>query len=130
MNKKIVVSVPLVVVIGKKKHYLNLNKYRNNHFRLNSNMKKIYSTIVKYKLLQYKNKNFKKISLEFTYYKPTKAKRDRSNILCIVEKYFCDAMVEIGMIYDDNDDHIESTFYKSGGIDRINPRVDVAITLL
>ena len=75
-------------MVGKKRHYLNLNKFRNNHFQLNNKMKIMYRDIVISKLLQHKNKQYKKIALEFTYYKPTKAKRDRANILCIIEKYF------------------------------------------
>lgn len=117
-------------MVGKKRHYLNLNKFRNNHFQLNNKMKIMYRDIVISKLLQHKNKQYKKIALEFTYYKPTKAKRDRANILCIIEKYFCDAIVSIGMIPDDNDDHIKSSFYKSGGLDRENPRVEIKIILL
>ena len=122
--------MPLFIVVGTKKHHINLNKYRNNHYQLNNSIKQQYSDIASAKLFSYKNKNFSKIKLDFIYYKPTKAKRDRSNILSIHEKFFCDALTKMKVIPDDNDDHIKSSFYYSGGLDRDNPRVEIHITIL
>jgi hypothetical protein len=39
-------------------------------------------------------------------------------------------MTKIGVIPDDNDDYIKSSFYQSGGLDRDNPRVDIKIIIL
>ena len=125
--------MPLYIESGARKikrHHINLNNYRNWHHQVSNNIKIKYSDIVANKLLRYKNKNFPKIKLEFTYYKPTKAKRDRSNILSIHEKFFCDALTKIGFIADDNDDIIKSSFFSSGGLDRENPRAEIKITIL
>ena len=122
--------MPLHFVICKKKHHLNLNKYRNNHFQLNNKLKAMYSDLACAKMFRYKNKNHSKIELTFTYYKPTKAIRDRANILSIHEKYFCDALTRMRFIPDDNDMYIQSSHYYSGGVDRDNPRVEILIKIL
>jgi Holliday junction resolvase RusA-like endonuclease len=122
--------MPLYIELNGKKRHINLNNYRNWHRFLSNNIKQNYSDLACAKLRLHKNKQYQKIKLEFTYYKPTKAKRDRANILCVTEKFFCDAMTKVGMIPDDNDDHIKSSFYKSGGLDRENPRVEIKIILL
>lgn len=126
----ITVDMPLYFKIGTKNQHINLNKFRNNHFQLNNKMKTMYADLAAAKLRLHKNKQYKKIKLEYTYYKPTKAKRDRANIISIHAKFFCDAMTKIGMIPDDNDDYIKSSFEISGGLDRENPRVEIKITVL
>ena len=129
----ITINMPLYFELGVRKikrHHINLNNYRNWHHQVSNNIKDNYSDLASAKLRLHKNKQYKKIKLEFTYYKPTKAKRDRANILSTHEKFFCDAMTKIGMIPDDNDDYIKSSFYQSGGLDRVNPRVEIKITIL
>lgn len=69
-----------------------------------------------------------KISLEFVLYKKDKRRQDRANALSIHEKFFCDALVEGSFIGDDSDNYIESTTYRTGGIDKENPRVDIYVT--
>jgi hypothetical protein len=67
------------------------------------------------------------ISLIFCLYKGSSRIIDRANILCIVEKFFCDALVHYECIEDDNDDYILSSEYITSGIDRKNPRVEILI---
>jgi hypothetical protein len=69
----------------------------------------------------------KPIDITFKLFKGRNARVDRSNILSIVEKFFCDALVHHGCIPDDNDEYISATHYKSGGLDRANPRVEIEI---
>ena len=130
-KEEIVISMPLYLVLSKKekgkKYHLNLNQYRNWHYLVSNNLKKKYKEIVYPKI---KDFNFDKISLKFILYKSSKRKIDRANVLCVHEKFFCDALVESGCILDDNDTYIESTSYFSGGIDRSNPRVEIHITEL
>ncbi len=126
--KEIVISMPLYIEMGVKKikrFHINLNQYRNWHYQVNNNLK------IKYKELAYpqvEGKSFNKIKLEFTLWKATKRKVDRSNVLSIHEKFFCDALVESGCLEDDNDNYLESSHYYTGGIDRENPRVEIRIT--
>lgn len=52
---------------------------------------------------------------------------DVSNVCSVVDKFFCDALVEEGRIPDDNYDHIPEIKYIFGEVDKTNPRVDVEI---
>lgn len=125
-------SMPLTVEIGKKKkkmQTLNLNYYRNMHRFTESQVKKAYHDVVYSKLKEYRFSKFNKIQLDFVLYKGSKRKIDRSNVLSIHEKYFCDALTSLQIIEDDNDDFIESTHYYSG-YDKNDPRVEIFIKVL
>jgi hypothetical protein len=67
------------------------------------------------------------IVLEFILNKWSKRISDRSNVLSIHEKFFCDAMVEYWVIEDDNDEIILWTSYRSWEINKENPHVKVII---
>lgn len=106
------------------KKALNLNVYRNLHFIVNNQMKILY----KEKLLdQLYGLSFGKIKLTFVLFKASRRKIDRSNFCSIVEKFFCDALVELGCIPDDRDEYIISTHYFTGGVDPANPRCEIII---
>ena len=88
---------------------INLNHYRNWHWKVESSIKKRYCAKMKDALEILGNLG--KISLKFVLVPYDKKARDRANILSISEKYFCDAMVHYGNLEDDNDEFIESTNY-------------------
>lgn len=111
--------------IKDKKIYLNLNVYRNLHYLVSNDAKEVYNKVMGDQLENMKLKE--KFSLLFVFYKKQNRKTDRSNVLSIVEKFFCDALVFHGCIEDDNDDIIMSSHYFSGGVDKISPRVEVFI---
>lgn len=123
--KKMKVNSPLFIQPAKKKYYLNLNNYRNWHFRTSNNLKKAYCELVGDCMRGVVLRT--PINISFTLFKGSNRRVDRSNILSVTEKFFCDALVNHGCIIDDNDDYIESTHYYSGGIDRDNPRVEIKI---
>lgn len=104
---------------------LNLNVYRNLHYQINNQVKATYNEIIGSQLygVQFEGA----IALDFVLYKPSKRKIDRSNILCVVEKFFCDALTHWECIPDDNDKYIKSTNYRTGGIDKDDPRVEILI---
>ena len=122
---------PLFVMLPRKtkadkRVALNLNVYRNLHYLVNNQVKQVYNELM---APQLEGIVFDKpIKITFTLYKRDKRRVDRANILSIVEKFFCDAMVKSGCIVDDNDDYILETHYKTGGIDKNNPRVDIVVT--
>jgi len=128
--KELIFSSPLFVLLPRKtkparKFLINLNVYRNVNFFTNNEAKKIYCELMEKQL---KGKKFDhKIEIFFKLYKARNAAIDRSNVLSITEKYFCDALVHHGCIKDDNDDFILETHYKSGGLDKENPRVEIII---
>lgn len=129
--KKVTLSVPLFVMIPRKtmppkKYILNLNYYRNWHSMVSNNIKKAYKELCVDILDGLKFDS--RITIDFTLWKATARKTDRANVLSIHEKFFCDALTELGCIPDDNDNFIVSQTYRTGGIDRKNPRVDITIT--
>ncbi len=127
----ITISMPLCVRWGVKKpknFYFNLNNYRNWHYQVSNNLKKWYKETAHVALCESDlPRHNKLIKLEYVLWKGSKRKMDRGNVLSVHEKFFCDALTELGYIPDDNDDYIESSFFRTGGIDRENPRVDIII---
>lgn len=120
---------PLFVTLPRKtkadkKIYLNLNVYRNLHYISNNQAKEIYCEMMRG---QMSGKKFERVEITFVYFKGRNCRVDRSNILSIVEKFFCDALVENGCLKDDNDDIIIETRYRSGGLDRNNGRVEITV---
>jgi len=124
-----VVEMPLFLTMPKKgklkDYHFNLNNYRNWYFRESNNLKKLYAKIAIASLAGVDE--FKRIKLEFTMFRGDKRRCDRANVLSIHEKFFCDALTKCGIIEDDNDSFVESTFYQTGEIDRENPRVEIKI---
>jgi len=112
-----------------RKMILNKNNERNWHYIVNNQVKIGYKQAMESQLqpvTALKNPIF----IVLTYFKPTKRRSDRSNVLCIHEKCFLDAFVEAGWIEDDNDDIVLWTTYQGGELDRDNPRVEITVTEL
>ncbi|KKL95388.1 hypothetical protein LCGC14_1855120 [marine sediment metagenome] len=141
----ITISMPLYVIHGfvckkrkrvldkhgkpkPRKYHFNLNNYRNWNPHLSNELKKMYKDITERKLNDAKFlAPLNPVELTFVMYRGDKRKVDRANVLSIHEKFFCDALVELGYMGDDNDKFITSSHYYSGGLDRENPRVDIII---
>lgn len=108
-----------------KKLPLNLNHYRNAHFIQLNEMKKTFKELI---LPQLTFEPYTEpVRIEYVLYVPTKRELDISNVLCIVDKYFCDALVESGKLIDDNFKHLVQVSYTFGGIDKLNPRAEAYI---
>lgn len=67
------------------------------------------------------------ITIEFHIYAKDKRKFDIGNIGSIHEKFFCDALTELGRLEDDNYLFLTKTTYSFNGIDKENPRVEILI---
>lgn len=123
--------LPLSIVLPRKTKkdrvvHLNLNNYRNWPFHL--------SNAVKIAFCEHMQAQLEHIvvptpcHLKFTLYRRDARKGDRSNVLSVVEKFFCDAVTHYGGWPDDTDEYILSTTYQTAGIDRVNPRVEVELS--
>ncbi len=121
---------PLYVEIKSGKKTINLNYYRNWHYRIESQVKKEYQDIITQQLFKYKNLMIGKCKLQLTLFKKSKVQKDKSNFLSIHEKYFCDALVENNILLDDSDDYILSTQYCESIVDKNNPRVEIVVIVL
>jgi len=103
---------------------LNLNVYRNLHYQVNNQAKKIYAELMQPLMAGH---GFKKIDLTFSLFKGSKRKIDRANVYSIIEKFFCDALVKNGCIEDDSDEFIINTYYFMTQIDKENPRCEIEV---
>jgi len=120
---------PLYVIVPRKtksiKVLLNLNVYRNLHYRTSNDAKIVYKGLFKDVL------SHKKFStpVEITYkiFKGSKRKLDKMNIISIVSKFLLDAITEYGCWEDDNDDYIKTETILPTEIDKNNPRVEITI---
>jgi Holliday junction resolvase RusA-like endonuclease len=124
------ISVPLFIILPRKtkadrKMYLNLNNYRNWHYIVSNIVKQKFNEGLENSLKGLKFN--KKLDITYILYKGSKRKIDRANILCIIEKFFCDALTNYDCIADDNDEYLSATHYYGGGVDTENPRVEIII---
>ena len=119
------IDLPIGIKIGRKNCALNLNFYRNAHYQTLNKMKVEFSKVIEPELD--KLPSFKSIDLTYTLYPKTKRLCDISNVCSIVDKFFCDALVNKGKLPDDNYQYIKDIKYTFGSIDKDNPRVTVKI---
>ena len=67
------------------------------------------------------------IQMTYTVYKGDKRNCDIGNICSVHEKFFEDALVELGKLPDDNHNMITKVTYEWGGIDKLSPSVMIMI---
>ena len=122
------VSAPVQVLCTKKtKFNLNLNQYRNAHHYLLNDAKRDFAEIVKPRLRAAGIPPLVQIRMSFILYTRTATLCDVSNVCSIVDKFFSDCLTAEQIIPDDNRNHVLMVAYGFGGIDRVDPRVDVII---
>jgi Holliday junction resolvase RusA-like endonuclease len=122
-------SVPIRLEVGvnkKKTHYLNLNGYRNWQFQLNNQLKKLFKITVAKDIRQLQPIEGK-CKISYTIYYPTKRAFDIDNIGSVITKFTNDALVEFGILVDDNYNYVTELVFKFGGVDKDNPRCDVEL---
>lgn len=103
-----------------KKYFLNLNVYRNLNMHVNNNLKIMFKKeVVSLLEEQNINKNLKLNSIEVHYelFFPDKRGRDIMNVGSIIDKFALDAIVEYGVIEDDNYKFIKNQSFTFGGFD-------------
>lgn len=118
---------PLWVQVGKRKIILNLNQYRNTHFRILNNAKIAYKNYMGDQIRKIKGKYKGKCCVIYTVYKGDRRDFDIGNICSIHQKFFEDAMVELGRLEDDTFEFIPLVIFCHGGIDKDNPRVEIEV---
>lgn len=121
-----IITAPLSVPQNKSKNFcLNLNVYRNAHYHTLNTVKKRYKEALREQIN--KLPVMTKVSLVYTLFPKTKRLCDISNVLSIHDKFFCDALVELGKLPDDNYLYLAQVSYLFGKIDRLNSRVEIQI---
>jgi hypothetical protein len=127
MTKKLVLKHAGYVMLPRKtvkdkKIPINLNTYRNLHCQVNNEAKKIAKQNVKEYLRRTCQDGLrftKPVDVTFHYTKPTKRIMDKSNVFAVASKYLYDALVELNILVDDNDEFIhheilQPTTYEKG----------------
>lgn len=120
MGREFKITLPIYLETGikkKRKHYLNLNLYRNMPFHQNNSLKKELKRVVMPSLPSKEEVEFEQFELHYELFLPNLLKRDISNVLSIVDKFFADALVENGNVPDDNYEHLKYVTYRYGGMD-------------
>ena len=117
---------PLKVMASKTKGWiLNLNQYRNTYFRTLNTVKINYKKFMQSQIAI--GPSYKRVACIYTVYPPNKRNFDLGNVCCIHQKFFEDALVELGKLPDDNINHIPLVIYQFGEIDKLNPRVEIEV---
>lgn len=129
--KSITIIAPLFIMLPRKtmpdkKYIINLNNTKSRQYIVLNQIKAAYKEAIRSQLEGVKLKP--RVRVDLTYWKPTKRRSDRSNVLCVHEKFALDAVVELGCLEDDSDEFIAHTHYYGGELDRENPRVEIKIT--
>ena len=102
---------------------LNLNVYRNMHYQSLNKAKVNFKEHMaeQIELIPLINK----CSARYVLYVGSKRLCDIANVCSVVDKFFMDALVEMGKLPDDNYEHLIKVEYSFGGYDKSNPRVEI-----
>ena len=110
-----------------KKGAIAVNWYRNAHYQESNSAKIKFKKMIQEQLDSFDPINGQ-IKIKYTYYAKANNNPDLDNFVGTVKKFFQDALVESGLIEDDNVNYIVSNSESYGGIDKLNPRVEAVIT--
>lgn len=124
----ILIKSPLNVPLTSKKQFiLNLNNYRNLHYRLLNNSKIVYKQLLTPQIENEFYYPLEKVGIIYKVFKGDSRRFDIGNICSVHQKYFEDAIVELGKLPDDKAQIIPIVVYKYGGINKDNPRVEIEV---
>lgn len=128
------ITIPLTVPVSRNKSFtLNLNNYRNTHFQTLNKAKKVYRDIVwdAYISASRGYQNFDPpFRMTYTIFPKTRRRCDVANVGSILDKFTCDALVELHVMDDDDYTNIPVVIYQIGHVDRENPRCELRIESL
>ncbi len=120
--KELKVTAPFAVYLPRKtmkdkRIPINLNWFRNADPREINQTKVLYKEIVKSQLEGLQLETPVEVSYKVT--KPTRRRLDKMNVISITSKFLLDAMSELGVWEDDNDDYVKTetlipTVYSKG----------------
>ena len=122
----LLVICPTHVAVSKAKNApVNLNWYRNAHFQSLNKAKVNFKLAIQSQILALPR--LKKVALPYTFHPGEGIIPDATNVCCVADKFFCDALVELGKLEDDTRQYVLGTQYLPGAQDVHNPRIEVRI---
>lgn len=126
LERIITLQLPLREKVNKRDYEaINLNIYRNQHHYKRNNQKKAFHERMKKPLA--KLPKLGKIWLHYEIYPKTRRRLDTMNPGSVIDKFFSDALVECGILEDDNYEFVVFNSFCVVGVDKENPRCDVTI---
>ncbi len=124
----IIDNIPLSVHVSKnKKVALNLNVYRNLHYQANNKAKHAMTNILRNELMGCGLLQEFPVKFIYTIYRKNNRGVDLMNIGSVLDKYVCDALVQMRLIPDDNIKYIAGVEFIDGGVDKNNPHAKLEI---
>ena len=127
LTREFTLASPLKVRVSKDKMFiLNLNVFRNAHFHVLNKAKVEYKKALTEQINALPE--FITAKIHYTVYPKDKRKFDVSNVVSIHQKFFEDALVELGKLIDDSITFISESSQSFGEISKDNPRVEITIT--
>ncbi len=122
----IIIKSPLSVPISKGKLFkLGLNQYRNTHYRTLNTAKINYKAIMAEQIQ--KLPKMESVEIFYRLYPGTRHKSDLDNIISVHAKFFQDALVEFGILPEDNYTVITGSAQSFGEVDKDDPRVEIMV---
>lgn len=128
MSQVIQLKLPMKMTVNNRGDVesLNLNIYRNLHFRKLSYQKNAFHRKMNPLLLGLPKLG--KVSLHYEIHPKSGGRLDTMNVGSIVDKYFSDALVEAGVILDDDYKNVVFNSFKFGSVCPNDAHVLVTIT--
>jgi len=106
---------PYEVILSSGKPFkMNLNVYRNAHYRVLHEAKKAFSELIWDCVAPLPK--MQGCTLKYSIHPLTRRKIDISNVGSVVDKFFCDLLVQSGKLPDDNYERIPEVSYVFGGL--------------
>ena len=98
---------------------------RANRFQIDE-VKKAYHELIRSKLLSNKEKIKGSYQVRYKYfYKNDNS--DLKNVTSVIDKFFNDALQELGIVKNDNVKYFKESIDRVGGMDKKNPRVEIEV---
>ena len=127
MTLRLKAPVKLQLSKSGKYYNLNLNNYRNWHYRTSNNLKQRFKDIILKGLKSFNEELADVVRITYTLYVNDNRKKDLANVLAVVDKFLCDALIVAGVIPDDNYNHLVEVVYSFGGKVEGEAYVDVLV---
>lgn len=125
-----VIVAPVAVILPRKTKKdkrvpISLSWYRNADFRESNTVKQKYKDLLTDQIVNLPT--YQKPEMTYVWYPETKRLGDLGNHTAVQQKFFEDALVELGKVPDDNWKYITANSQRFGGFDKQNPRVEIHI---
>lgn len=109
---------------------MSLNWYRNSHYTISNEVKHYYHNLIRDELKDCKASLLnEKYKVEYIYYYKNK-NSDMANVCSLIDKFTQDSLQELNIVSNDNVRYCQEVVFKVGGMDKLNPRVEISIEAL